>query len=83
VEAGFAEGYDLGVGCGVVVAEDSVLASADDLVVVDNDCAYGNFPARFGGLGFGDGGSEVGEVVIHLCAWHLGDRSCEERSIKS
>ena len=59
-EAGFAEGYDFGVGGGVGVAEDSVLASADDLVVVDDDCAYGDFAVGFGGLGFGDGGAEVG-----------------------
>ena len=65
VQAGFAEGYDFGVGGGVVVAEDAVLASADDDVVVDDDCAYGDFAAGFGGLGFGDGGSEVGEVGGH------------------
>ena len=50
-EAGFAEGYDLGVGGGVAVAEDSVLAAADDFVVVDDDCAYGDFACGFGGAG--------------------------------
>ena len=64
-EAGFAEGYDLGVRGGVGVAEDSVLASADDFVVVDDDCAYRDFAVGFGGVGFGDGGSEVGEVSGH------------------
>ncbi len=44
-EAGFAEGYDLGVGGGVGVAEDSVLAAGDDFVFVDDDCAYGDFAA--------------------------------------
>ena len=65
MEAGFAEGYDLGVGGGVGVAEDSVLAAADDLVVVDDDCAYGDFAVRFGRVGFGNGGSEIVEVAIH------------------
>jgi len=53
------------VGGGVGVAEDSVLASADDLVFVDYHCAYGDFAVGFGGVGFGDGGSEVGEVSGH------------------
>src|ERR1700687_768998 len=44
---GFAEGYDLGVGGGVGVAEDSVLAPADDFVFVDYDGAYGDFGVRF------------------------------------
>src|SRR5207245_436890 len=65
VEASFAEGNDLGVGCGVGVAENSVLAAADDFVLVDDDCAYGDFAVGFGGVGFGYGGSEVGEVVFH------------------
>jgi hypothetical protein len=64
---GFAEGDDLGV-CGWVgVAEDSVLAAADDFVFVDNDCAYGDFAVGFGVVGFGDGGAEVVEV-FHLLA---------------
>ena len=50
---------------GVGVAEDSVLASADDFVFVDYDCSYGDFAVGFGGLGFGNGGSEVGEVGGH------------------
>lgn len=58
--SGFAEGDDLGVGGGIAVAEDSVLASANDLVFVDDDCAYGDFAVGFGGLGFGDGAAEVG-----------------------
>jgi len=53
------------VGGRVGVAEDSVLASANDSVVVDDDCAYGDFAVGFGGLGFGYGGSEVGEVGEH------------------
>jgi hypothetical protein len=35
------------------------------LVVVDYDCAYGDFAVRFGRVGFGDGGSEVVEVGWH------------------
>jgi len=61
----FAEGYDLGVGGGVAVAEDSVLASADDFVFVDDDCAYRDLAVGFGVGCFGDGGSEVGEVDGH------------------
>ena len=68
-EAGFAEGYDLGVGGGVGVAEDSVLASADDFVFVDDDCAYGDFAVGFGGLGFGDGGAEIDPGL----SWLLSD----------
>ena len=63
-EAGGAEGYDFGVGGGVAVAEDAVLASAYDLIFVDDDCAYGNFACGFGGVGFGDG--ELHEIDV----WH-------------
>ena len=59
VKASLAEGYDLGMGGGVVVAEDPVLAAGDDLVVVDDDCTHGNFAFHLGGAGFGDGGAEV------------------------
>jgi hypothetical protein len=59
-EAGFAEGYDLGVGGGIGVSEDSVLASADDFVFVDDDGADWDFAVGFGGVGFGYGGAEVG-----------------------
>ena len=62
---GFAEGDYFGVGGGVAVAEDSVLASADDFVFVDYDCAYRDFACGFGGVGFSDCGSEVGEVGEH------------------
>src|SRR5882724_7684874 len=68
--AGFAEGYELGVCGGVAVAEDSVLASADDFVFVDYDCAYRDLAVGLGGLGFGYGGSEVVEVVFH-CAMRV------------
>ena len=54
-KAGLTEGYDLGVGRGVAVTEDSVLAAADDLVVIDDDGTYGDFAFQFGGAGFGDG----------------------------
>jgi hypothetical protein len=46
--ASFAEGDYLGVGGGVAVAEDTVLASADDFVLVDYDCAYRDFAVCFG-----------------------------------
>src|SRR5438876_115747 len=39
---------------------------ADDFVLVGDDCAYRDFAVGVGGLGFGDGGSEVGEVG-HAC----------------
>ncbi len=65
-QAGFAEGYDLSVGGGVAVAEDTVLATADDFVFVDDDCAYGDFAVGFGGLSFGDCGAEVVEIS-HAC----------------
>jgi hypothetical protein len=60
--AGFTESNDLGVGSGVGVAEDTVLASADDSVFVDYDCAYWNFAIGFGILGFSDGSAEQSEV---------------------
>ena len=59
VTACFAEGDDLGVGGGVGVAENAVLASADDLSCMNDDCTYRNFSCGFGGMGFGDGGAEV------------------------
>jgi len=52
---GLAKGDDFGVGGWVGVAEDAVLASADDLSFVNDDCAYGDFASNFGVLGFGDG----------------------------
>jgi len=64
VARGLAQGDDLGVGGGVVVAEDAVLAAGDDLVLVDDDRADGDLAGEFGGAGFGDGGVEVGEVVV-------------------
>jgi hypothetical protein len=60
--AGFAEGYDLGVGGGVAVAEDSVLASAYDFILVDDDCAYRDFAVGFGVVSFGDG--KLHQVVV-------------------
>jgi len=70
VEGGFAESDDFGVGGGVGVTEDSVLATADDDVVVDHDCAYGDFAVGFGRLGSGYGGSEISEVGGH---WLIGN----------
>jgi hypothetical protein len=64
--AGFAKGDDLGVGSGVAVAEDPVLASADDFVFVDDECAYGDFAIGFGVVCFGDGSAQIGEVSGHL-----------------
>jgi hypothetical protein len=61
-EACLAEGYDLGVGGGVAVAEDSILATAYDFVFVDYDRSYRNFAVGFGGLGFGYCGAEMVEV---------------------
>jgi hypothetical protein len=63
-----AEGDDLGVGGGVVVAEDAVLAAGDDLATMDDDGADGDFAGGFRGAGFGNGGAEVGEVSEHLNA---------------
>ena len=60
--ASFTESNDLGVGGGVGVAEDTVLASADDSVFMDYDCAHRNLAVGFCVLGFGYGGAEVGEV---------------------
>ena len=60
---GVAESDDLGVGGGVVVAQNTVLAAGDDLAVVDDDGADGDFAITLGGAGFGDAGVEVVEVV--------------------
>jgi len=65
--AGVAEGDDFGVGSGIVVAEDAVLAAGDDFAAMDDDGADGDFAGEFGGAGFVDGGVEVVEVV-HLFA---------------
>ena len=46
--AGVAEGDDFGVGGGVVVAEDAVLAAGDDLALVDDDGADGDFAGVLG-----------------------------------
>jgi hypothetical protein len=62
VETGLAEGNDLGVCGGVIVAEDAVLAAADDLVLMDDDGAYGNLAICFGVIGFCDCFAEVGFV---------------------
>ena len=48
MKAGLAEGDDLGVGGGVAVAKDSVLAAGDDLISVNDDCADGDFAVGFG-----------------------------------
>jgi len=63
---GVAEGDDLGVGGGVVIAQDTVLSAGDDLAVVNDDGADGDFAITLGGAGFGDAGVEVGEVVRHI-----------------
>jgi hypothetical protein len=52
---GGAEGYDLGVGCGVGIGDDAVLTAGENDPVADEDGSYGDFAASFGGAGFGDG----------------------------
>ena len=64
MKAGLAEGDDLGVGGGVTVSEDAVLAATDDLVSVDDDGAYGNLAVGFGVIGFCDCFAELGFVVF-------------------
>ena len=59
---GVAESDDLGVGSGIVVAQNAVLAAGDDLAVEGEDGADGDFAVTLGGAGFGDAGVEVGEV---------------------
>jgi len=66
VAAGFAEGDYFGVGGGIGVAEDAVLASADDFPLMNNDCADRDFAGGLGSLRFGDGSAEMVEVVTHL-----------------
>ena len=46
VARGVAEGDDLGVGGGVVVAQDAVLAAGDDLVLIDDDGADGDLAGK-------------------------------------
>jgi len=62
---GVAEGDDLCVGGGVVIAQNTVLASGDDLAVMHDEGADGNFAIMLGGAGFGDAGVEVVEVGEH------------------
>jgi hypothetical protein len=64
--AGLADGDYFGVGGGVVIAEDSVLAAGNDFAAVDDDGADGDFARLLGGAGFVDCGAEVGEVVSEL-----------------
>jgi hypothetical protein len=80
VKARFAEGDDLGVGGGVGVAEDSVLAAADDLVFADYNCADGDFAAGFGGFGFGYGDAEK-QVVARDC--EIGEHGASVRECVS
>ena len=60
--AACAESDDLGVGGGVVIAQDAVLAAGDDLAVEGDDGADGDFAVALGGAGFGDAGAEEVEV---------------------
>lgn len=53
----FAESDDLCVCCGIVVAEDAVLAVPYDFSLMDDNCAHRDFAGSFGGLRFGDGGA--------------------------
>ena len=52
---GFAQGDDLGVGCGVAVGEVAIPAAADDAVSAYDDCAHGNFAGFEGALGAAQG----------------------------
>ena len=67
---GVAESDDLCVGGGVVIAQDTVLAASDDLAVVDDDGADGDFARALGGAGFGDAGAEVVEVGVEVESHH-------------
>jgi hypothetical protein len=63
--ASFTEGYDLGVRCGVVVAQDAVVTSAKDLTAGRHDeRANRNFTGSLGGAGFGYGESH--EMAIEF-----------------
>lgn len=55
VVRGVAHGDDFGVGRGIVVADDAVVASADDFAIKKNDGSYGHFAFCFCGVRFGDG----------------------------
>jgi hypothetical protein len=48
---GFAQGNDLGMGCGVVVGEVAIPAAADYALSAYDDCAYWNFAGFEGALG--------------------------------
>jgi hypothetical protein len=52
---GGAEGDHLGVGGGVAVAEDAILAAREDFAVADDDGADGDFAGVGGGAGFSEG----------------------------
>ena len=61
-EAGGAQGDDLSVGAGVVVADDAVVAGGEDEAVAHDDRADGDFAGGFGCAGLLDGGLHEGDV---------------------
>jgi hypothetical protein len=63
--SGCAEGNDLGVGGGVVVAEDAVVAGGEDLAGGrDDDCADWDLAGGLGRAGGGEGECHVVEVGL-------------------
>ena len=73
---GFAEGYDLCVGCGIGVRDVSVPSAADYLAIADHDSAHRNFVHFESALGAAERFLHpefVGvEIVVGRWAWVVG-----------
>ncbi len=71
--AGGAEGEDFGVGGGVLIGNDAIVGSSDDLIFKDDDGAYGDFACSLGEVGLGDG---FAEVELRLALVSRGGQEC-------
>ena len=71
---GGAHGDDFGVGGGVVVAKDAILAAGYDGVFVDDDGADGDFAGFRGQAGLGEGGLDGVFRMVHYLEYYASRR---------
>jgi hypothetical protein len=64
--SGFAKRDDFGVGGGVAIADGAVARTGEDLAVMDEHRAYGDFAGFGGGTGFGQGFLHELDISFHL-----------------